>query len=178
MKADQQLSHWKKYRHLFEKLSIPAKTILLREGEVAKHTYFLEKGCMRIWFNDSGKEITLDFFFDGEGVSSIESFRTGKPGVFYLESLEACIIHRISREDFSFMLNDSAEIKTRIEEVAFQTLFRYQQLFLSRIKDSPEERYRDLEKNRPDILQRVPQHYIASYLGITPVSLSRIRNKR
>jgi len=178
MKAVAPLSEWRKYRHLFERLEIPAKTILLREGQIAHYTYFLEKGCVRIWFNDSGKEVTLNFFFDGEGVSSIESFRTQTPSAYYLESLEPCIIHRITKADFNFMLNDSPGIKRNIEEVTFETLFLYQQLFLSRIKNSPEERYWELVAKRPEILQRIPQHYIASYLGITAVSLSRIKNKR
>jgi CRP-like cAMP-binding protein len=178
MKKNSSQDVWEKYRHLSERLEIPAKTILLKEGQVATHTYYLEKGCARIWFNHSGKDITLNFFFEGDGVSSIESFRTGKPSEFYLESLESCIIYRISKPDFQFILEDSPGFKRRIEDLTFQTLFLYQQLFLSRIKDSPEARYRDLLENRPEILQRIPQHYIASYLGITPVSLSRIRNKR
>ena len=178
MKADPAKSQWAKYRHLFERLEIPAKATLLKEGQIAHHTYFLEKGCVRIWFNNAGKDITLNFFFDGEGVSSIESFRTGTPSAYYLESLEPCIIHRISKKDFRFILDDSPDIKKKIEEITFQTLFLYEKLFLSRIKDSPEVRYKELIKNHPVILQRVPQHYIASYLGITPVSLSRIRNKR
>jgi hypothetical protein len=69
MKADAPLSEWKQYRHLFERLEIPAKTTLLKEGQIAHHTYFLEKGCMRIWFNNAGKDITLNFFMEGEGVS-------------------------------------------------------------------------------------------------------------
>ena len=172
------LSTWRKYKHLFERLEIPTRTVLLKEGQIATYTYFLEKGCVRIWFNNSGKDITLNFFFDGEGVSSIESFRDETPSAYYLESLEPCIIHRITKKNFQFMLDDSPEIKKKIEDVAFKTLFRYEKLFLSRIKDSPEKRYKDLLENNPQILQRVPQHYIASYLGITAVSLSRIRNKR
>ena len=167
-----------KYLDLSERLELPAKTTLLKEGEIAKHTYFLEKGCVRIWFNHAGKDVTLNFFFDGQGVSSIESFRTGKPSAYYLETLEPCIIYKISKKNFDFILQDSPAFKNRIENLTFETLFLYQQLFLSRIKDSPEVRYKELVKNRPEILRRVPQHYIASYLGITPVSLSRIRNKR
>ena len=178
MKATEALSEWKKYSHLFERLEVPAKTTLLKEGQVAHHTYFLEKGCVRIWFNSSGKDITLNFFFDGEGVSSIESFRMGTPSAYYLETLEPCIIHRIEKKDFRFMLSDSPAIKNKIEEVTFHTLFRYEQLFLSRIKDSPEARYKELIAKRPEVIQRIPQHYIASYLGINPVSLSRIRNRR
>jgi CRP-like cAMP-binding protein len=178
MKPETQPSIQNKYLDLATRLEVPAKTTLLKEGEIAKHTYFLEKGCVRIWFNHGGKDVTLNFFFDGEGVSSIESFRTGKPSVYYLETLEPSIIYKISKKDFDFILQDSPAFKSRIEDLTFETLFLYQQLFLSRIKDSPEARYKELLKNRPEILLRVPQHYIASYLGITPVSLSRIRNKR
>ena len=177
MEKEVEKNQWKKYRDLFERLEIPAKTTLLKEGEIARHTYFLEKGCCRIWFNNAGKDITLNFFFDGEGVSAIESFRTGTPSAYYLESLEPCVIHRISKKDFGYILDDSPYIKKVIEEVAFKTLFLYEKLFLSRIKDSAEVRYKELIKNRPEILKRVPQHYIATYLGVTPVSLSRIRNK-
>ena len=76
------------------------------------------------------------------------------------------------------MIDSSPAIKAQVEENIFERLVFYQQLFLSRIKDSPEKRYRDLLNNHPEMLQRIPQHYIASYLGITPVSLSRIRNRR
>lgn len=65
-----------------------------------------------------------------------------------------------------------------MDEVTFKRLVFYQNLFLSRIKDSPQKRYQELIKKHPKIIERVPQHYIASYLGITPVSLSRIRNRR
>lgn len=169
---------WMKYEHLFERIEIPARTFLLREGEVANHTYLLEKGCIRIWFNHAGKDITLNFFFEGEGVSSVESFRMDKPSDYYLETLEPCIVHRIEKKNFRMMLNESPIVKRKIEEVTFDLLFSYRRLFLSIIKDSPEVRYEELVRNRPEIVRRVPQRLIASYLGITPVSLSRIRNKR
>ena len=82
MQSDSAQELWRKCHHLSERLEIPAKTILLKEGQIAKHTYFLEKGCMCIWFNNAGRDVTLNFFFEGEGVSSIESFRTGKPGAY------------------------------------------------------------------------------------------------
>ena|SRR6218665_1313160 len=169
---------WEKYIHLFKKQEIPAKTVLLHEGQISKSAYFVEKGCVRAWFNNTGKDITFQFFMEGEGVSSIESFRTKQPSLFTLEAIEPTIIYRISEKDFSFILNESTLIKQQIEEHTFQRLIFYQRLFLSRIKDNPQKRYEELLKNRPDILLRIPQHYIASYLGITPVSLSRIRNRK
>ncbi|MFT3749237.1 MAG: Crp/Fnr family transcriptional regulator [Agriterribacter sp.] len=169
---------WLKFSHFFKKQQVPARTILLREGQVSKTGYFIEKGCLRIWFNNDGKDITFQFFFEGEGVSSVESFRTNQPSMFTIETIEPCILHSISKKDFQFILNHSPEIKDEFEEQTFRRLIFYQRLFLSRIKDSPQKRYQELIQQRPEILQRVPQHYIASYLGITPVSLSRIRNRR
>lgn len=65
-----------------------------------------------------------------------------------------------------------------MEEHLFKRLFQTQKLLLSHLKDTPEQRYKELLKTQPEIIQRVPQHYIASYLGVTSVSLSRIRNRR
>jgi len=169
---------WENYRYMFKRQEISSKTTLLSEGETATKAYFIEKGCIRVWFNNNGKDVTFQFFFEGEGVSSIESFRTNQPSLFSIESIEPCIIHTISKKDYIAILDDSPAIKAQIDEVLFQRLLFYQKLFLSRIKDNPETRYRELLEHHPQILQRVPQHYIASYLGITPVSLSRIRSRR
>jgi CRP-like cAMP-binding protein len=170
--------NWENYSHLFKRQEIAAKTILLQEGQISKMAYLIEKGCLRSWFNNNGKDITFQFFFEGESVASVESFMTNQPSLYHLESIEPCIIHSISKKDFQFILEDSPIIKKEVEDLVFQRLLVYQQLFLSRIKDNPQKRYQELLKHRPEILMRVPQHYIASYLGITSVSLSRIRNRQ
>lgn len=169
---------WNKFGHLFKRKEIPAKTILLREGEISKNGFYIEQGCIRLFFNNNGKDITFQFFFEGEGVSSVESFRTDQPSLFSIESIEPSIIHTVSKKDFQKILETSPTIKQQVEDITVKRLFFYQRLFLSRIKDSPKKRYQELLANNPKLLQRVPQHYIASYLGITPVSLSRIRNRR
>ncbi len=171
-------AEWNRFVHLFKRQEIPAKTVLLREGQVSKKAFYIEQGCIRLFFNNNGKDITFQFFFESEGVSSAESFRTNQPSLFTIESIEPCIIHSISKKDFQTILNSSPAIKQQVEEQIFQRMFFYQKLFLSHIKDNPQKRYEELLKHYPKILQRVPQHYIASYLGITPVSLSRIRNRR
>lgn len=171
-------SEWKQYGHLFTREDIPPKTTLLSEGEISETAYLIEKGCVRLWFNNNGKDVTFQFFFEGEAVSSIESFSTNRPSLFNLETIEPCAVLKLSRGDFLHILEDSPEIKREINEIILQRLIHYQELFLSRIKDKPEERYEELVRKYPKILQRVPQHYIASYLGITAVSLSRIRSRR
>lgn len=172
-------TEWNNWKYFFKRQEIKAKTILLNEGDIAKQAFYIEKGCLRICFNNTnGKDVTIQFFFEGEIVSSIESFHSNLPSIFTIESIEPCVLYSISKKDFHTILETSSEVKKQIEEYTFQRLFFYQKLFLSRIKDSPEERYLDLCRNNPAILHRVPQHYIASYLGITSVSLSRIRNRR
>lgn len=178
---DQQIRiqlEWQKFGYLFKREEIPAKTILLKEGEIAKNIYFIEKGCFRLCFNKDGKDITFQFFFEGEGISSAESFRYNQPSLYCIESLESSIVHSLTKKDYSTIIENSPLIKQDIEEQTIQRLLYIEKLFLSRIKNSPEERYRELTEQYPKILQRIPQHYIASFLGITSVSLSRIRNRR
>ncbi|HEY4109538.1 Crp/Fnr family transcriptional regulator [Puia sp.] len=170
-------TYWSQYRHLWTEKVIPARTTLLREGEVARQAYAIQKGCLRLWFNNNGKDITFQFFFEGQAVSSIESFRNGRPSLFSIESLEPCELLVITKKNFDILLAEAPGFKGLVEESVYQRLEHYSSLFLSHIRDTPPQRYQKLLNEHPQIIQRIPQHYIASYLGITPVSLSRIRNK-
>lgn len=80
--------NWKKYAHIFKEISLPSKTILLSEGEVSQYAYFVTEGCLRLWFNDKGKDITFQFFFENEAVSSFESFHFGTSSLFTLATIE------------------------------------------------------------------------------------------
>lgn len=177
-KEEQIQVEWNKFGHLFHRYEIPAKTTLLQEGQVSKTAYLVEGGCVRCWFNHNGKDITFQFFFEGEAVSSIESFQTNTPSMFNLETIEPSVIKSISKSDYDYILGNSPILKKETEELTLQRLLFYQKLFLSRIKDNPQKRYEELLQERSEIFLRVPQHYIASYLGITPVSLSRIRSRK
>lgn len=161
-----------------ECLSIPPKTVLLEEGKVADKLFLIRKGCLRLFFYHEGKDITFQFFFEGDFVASFDSLYTQRPSLFSLESIEPAEINIITRENFYKLVEENPLIKKKYEEKLIERFHVYQQLFLSRIKNTPRQRYEELLKEYPDIIQRVPQHYIASYLGITPVSLSRIRNRR
>ena len=168
---------WEKFDHLFKRQEIPAKTILLQEGEVSKTAYIVEKGCLRTWFNNDGIDITTRFLFEGDGVSSVESFRMGLPSMFTIESIEPTVIKAISKKDFQFVLDNSAVIRAEMEQHIYNRFVYSQKLMLSYMRDSPQKRYEEILINRPDIIIRIPQHYIASYLGITKVHLSRIKAK-
>jgi len=169
---------WTKLRHLFKRQEIPARKILLQEGKAAKNLFFIEKGCLRTWISNNGKDITTQFFFEGDGVSSIESFMTNNPSLLTIESVEPCVIQSVSQKDFLALLDTSPDMQNEVHGHIFRRLIQCQQMLLSHLKDSPQKRYEELLKQHPEIIQRIPQHYIASYLGITAVSLSRIRNRR
>ena len=170
--------NWNKFQHFFVEKEIPSKYILLGEGEIATNIFFIKKGCLRMWFNKDGKDIALQFFFEDQSVASIESFESQNPSLFTIESIEPTSLVSISKENFDLLLHTYPELKSGLQGIISQRFMNYARLFLSRIKDTPQERYKDLIENYPEIIKRVPQHYIASYLGITPISLSRIRNRK
>lgn len=171
-------SEWVMFQELFKEKEIPAKTVLLHAGENAGYIYFVRNGCLRQWFNKDGRDITFQFFTEGTQVASIDSFLNNQPSLFTIESIEPSVIISLSKKDFNSIIALHPEFKDRLNIFLYQRFRNYAMLFLSRIKDSPEERYDDLMKNQPEIIRRIPQHYIASYLGITSVSLSRIRNRK
>ena len=98
--------------------------------------------------------------------------------MFTIESIEPSVLMTLSKDNFEQLQQFYPELKDGFQEILFKRFRNYARLFLSMIKDSPRQRYENLINNQPEIIQRVPQHYIASYLGITPISLSRIRNRK
>jgi len=168
------------YIKLYRRMEVPAKTILLREGEVSKRSFYIEKGCIRVWFNNNGRDATCQFVFENQVVSSADSFRKNIPSVFTLETIEPSIIHVLHKKDYELMMSDLYEDNTFLREmvdIIFERQLHYMREFMSFIRDTPQQRYMNLLREKPHILQRIPQHYIASYLGVTSVHLSRIRNK-
>jgi len=168
---------WEKFQNCLIERELKSKTVLLNENQVATHIFFIKEGCLRESFNKEGKDITFQFFFEGQAVASMDSFINNTPSLFSIESIEPSVIYSIKKTDFDEMLKTIPEFNETFQKLVFQRFSHYSHLFLSRIKDTPQERYNELLQNHPEIIKRVPQHFIASYLGITSVSLSRIRNR-
>jgi CRP-like cAMP-binding protein len=170
-------NNWEIYKDCFKEISVDSKTILLREGEISKKLFVIKKGGLRMGFNNNGKDVTFQFFFENEPVASIDSFKKGTPSPCYIESIEPADLFVLKKEDYERMLKEIPMLREAVSELVFRRFEHYSKLFLSYIKNTPKGRYIELLENEPSLVQRVPQHYIASYLGITPVSLSRIRKK-
>ncbi|MCD9573930.1 Crp/Fnr family transcriptional regulator [Flavobacterium soyae] len=171
---------WNEYTSCFNRIEVPAKTVLIEEGEVSKKLFIIEKGCIRVWFNNNGKDLTSQFFFENQSVASIESFIKKFPSPVVVETIEPSVLWWISKNDVDTILEEIKEIpelRDRLINMLFQRTFDYMKHFFSFIKDSPTQRYLSLIEEKPQIVQRVPQHYIASYLGVSTVHLSRIKSK-
>lgn len=172
--------YWDKYLEFQKRLEVPAKTILLQEGKKSQHYIFIEKGCVRTSFNNKGEDKTVQFFFENEGLVSFESFINNVPGQFTIEAIEPSVIYMLPKK-YVLQLMDELSLQPGFLQMIMQ-MFALRQIhyineFVSFIRDTPEERYKHLLAERPRIVQRVPQHYIASYLGISRVHLSRIKSK-
>ncbi|REC44808.1 Crp/Fnr family transcriptional regulator [Chryseobacterium pennipullorum] len=170
---------WRKLLSSFERMDVPAKTILLKEGEISHNAYYIEKGMVRAWYNNDGKDVTFQFFLENTMFSSLESFKKGLPSMVSFETIEPCILYKIKKPDVEAFLEEvyeNAELRKIFMDALFERVFDYMKHFFSFIKDSPQQRYINFAKEKPEIIKRIPQHYIASYLGITTVHLSRIKS--
>ncbi|MEJ8563237.1 Crp/Fnr family transcriptional regulator [Yoonia sp. GPGPB17] len=137
----------------------------------------MESGCIRLWHNKDGADVSVKFFLPGELCASLQNMHTEEPSKYELETITPCVVRLLGKAEFEREAARTPGLKDYMESVMVHCLVNYQDLFVDRIARTPEERYRALIAEEPDILDFVPLHYIASYLGITPVSLSRIRKK-
>ncbi|MFD2147601.1 Crp/Fnr family transcriptional regulator [Mucilaginibacter antarcticus] len=149
-------------------------------GRVCDKTAFIVSGSVRYFHIKDGVELTGYFSFENELTSSYKSYLTGQPSLTYIQALEDTRLINISKNDMELMLNNPL-LAYKMERfgrmVAEHYLCCYEDRVASFITQSPEERYLQLLSTGKQVLQRMPQHYIANFLGITPVSLSRIRRR-
>ena len=160
----------------FEPIAVKKKKDLLVPGDVCRSVYFITSGAVRSYHVDEkGVEHIFQISLENSWISDLESFFSQKPSNYYIESIEATTLLRISYERLETLYAEVPKLE-RYFRILFQRAYlNALQRLNSTMWDTAEERYNDMVKENCTILQRVPQTYIASYLGITPESLSRIR---
>lgn len=156
---------------------VPRKFVLVRDGEIAKELYFINKGLMRLYYNKEGEHITAFIFREHLFASSYDSFLQQTPSIQLLETIEDCELLSITRERMDRLYERVPAINILTRKIAEQRFINSQMILASFLLDTPETRYRKFAERNRDLFLRVPHHMIASYLGITPVSLSRIRKR-
>ena len=156
---------------------VPKKFKLAEEGKIAKELFFILKGLVRLYYTKDGEEITGFIFKENLFASSYDSFLRQVPSIQTLEALEDCDLLVITKRGLEKLYEELPKMHLLARKVAEQRFINAQMILSSFILDSPEERYLKFEEQHGDLLLRVPHHIIASYLGITPVSFSRIRKR-
>lgn len=163
---------------LLQHQKLRKKQFLYKEGEVCKYSGYVLKGCLRTYeLDEQGNEHVLQFSIEDWWVGDLYSFFTGIPSRYYVDALEPtelALIDLASQE----MLYEKIPKFERYFRILIQNAFiASQRRVISAISKPAEERYLEFHERYPSLEQRIPQHQIASYLGITPESLSRIRKQ-
>ena len=154
--------------------SVKKGTTLLKEGQKSKESYFVLKGCVRTYYVVEGEEKTTAFYTEMEALTP-PCVISKKPSEYYVSCIEDTIL-LASNADMEEEVNRKFPKFETMCRIFSAELLAKQQIDFDEFKtSSPEQRYLNLLQKRPDLIQRVPQHQLASYLGITPQSLSRLR---
>ena len=162
---------------LFKPLELRSGEYFLEEGQLCRYVGFIEKGLVRYHMNDNGDEKTLYFNKEGEFVSNYQSFIPREPSNTSIQAIEDTALQVISYADLQQLYSGIREGE-KLGRLAIEHVFlSSMQQLKSFYKDSPAERYQQFLRSYPDLAQRIPQYYIASYVGIKPQSLSRIRKR-
>ena len=166
------------FNSLLELKTVPKKTMLLHEGEICKFEAFVNKGCIRNYYIDGhGNEVVLQFAIEDWWVSDIASFHAHNPSNIFIETLEDCELLVLSPQTKEELLAKVPKLERMFRLMVQKNLSVLQNRFLKSITTSAQEKYVDFLKRYPTIPQRVAQHYIASYLGISAEFLSKVRTK-
>ena len=151
---------------------------LLQAGDVCRYTAFVEKGMLRTFtVDEKGNEPILQFSMEGWWVTDLYSFLTDEPSRYNIEALEDCELLLITRPSWDILLEKVPAFERYFRILIQNNLIATQRRLISSMTETAEEQYTKLIDNFPTCLQRVPQHMIASFLGITPETLSRIRSQ-
>ncbi|WP_461788631.1 Crp/Fnr family transcriptional regulator [Pedobacter sp.] len=154
--------------------SVKKGTILLKEGQRSRDNYFVLKGCIRTYYIIDGEEKTTAFYTELDALTP-HCVTNNTPSDYFISCVEDSII-LISDADVGMEINSKFPKFDTMCRILSEELLAKERVDFDEFKtSSPEQRYLNLIKNRPDLIQRVPQHQLASYLGIKPQSLSRIR---
>jgi CRP/FNR family transcriptional regulator, anaerobic regulatory protein len=151
--------------------------VLFRAGSVFHDMFYVQRGGCFLYTLDGGMEVVSQFFFEGELMCDHYSFLTGSRSNQFVRALEDSVVESISHDDIAHLYGEVPGLERISRVLTERTCVRLMYYLASHKNDSAEVRYRKLLASRPQLFQRVPQYLIASYLGITPVGLSKVRRR-
>ena len=161
----------------FEVITLKKKDFLLRDGKVCNFLGFVASGNIRHFHIKDGTEKTCNISFENSWVTDFQSFINEIPCIMNLQAMETCSIQVIKKQHLLQLYSECPKYETFGRLMAEQVAQRATEIAMSFSSEKPEERFNNLINKQPDLFQRVPQKYIANFLGISAESLSRIRNR-
>lgn len=151
--------------------------LLLREGETSSEAYFVLEGCVRQYYIVDGIDKTNNFFTEEQWVISMKSISEGSPADHFMECCTPCTLVVGNRNKEEQLYQRYPRLETVSRKVMEKVFGEQQAIMSAYLTDTPEQRYLNLLETRPTLFQIVPQYQIASYIGVKPESLSRIRKR-
>ncbi|MFI1744696.1 Crp/Fnr family transcriptional regulator [Thalassobellus sediminis] len=170
-------SDWKFFSSKLQKVELEKNTTILEIGKTENYLSFISKGIIRLYIPKEESDLTFGFLFENEFVTAYDSFLAQSPSEYQIETLTETILWQISNNDLQKVYqrtNNGNVIGRKMAEKMFLIKSKRE---ISLLNKTAEERYLDLFTYRPKLLQQIPLKYIASYIGITPQALSRIRKR-
>ncbi|MEM6261981.1 MAG: Crp/Fnr family transcriptional regulator [Bacteroidota bacterium] len=157
---------------------VPKNHLLVDLGDISSEVFFINKGCVRFYYlTEAGEEITGFIFTENMFTGSHESFFSQTPSTQVLQTLEPCELVVLPYEGLQTLFDTVPKMNIFVRKLLEQRMSHAQKVVASLIMNKPEKRYTSMLELQPDLVNRIPQQVLATYLGITPVSLSRIRKR-
>ena len=152
-------------------------TILTEQGDVSREVYYLESGMMAMTYTRNKKTFVKDFILENDPAMVYPSFFTEEPSSYSIITLTACVVQVLTKKNYELAKDKIPSMRSIAFKITNQGHKNIEKRFKSLLTLSAEERYIELLNNKPHLLLNIPLKLIASYLGITDVALSRIRNR-
>lgn len=166
-----------KLQRCLTEVSYPKGFRVLERGKVEKNIFFIKKGIVRAYTSVDGKEITFWFGKEGATIVSLKGYVNDEPGYETMELMEDSVLYKLERIQLKALFLDDLHIANWGRRYAEMELLATEERLISMLSAIASERYKELLEKEPDLLQRLPLGSIATYLGVTQASLSRIRAK-
>jgi len=163
--------------NILRKKSYKKNEIIFTEGKISNEIYFVTKGCVRLYYNVDGKDRTAFFYTEGQFICAGESFTYGVPAKENFQAIEDVDMYIFDKSSYEELMKVSSKFELIARIATENELIYCQSMIASFVTKSAEERYVELLETNSELFQRVPQQYIASFLGVSPETLSRIKKR-
>ena len=162
----------------FEKIILKKKDILLETGNTVHYQYYINSGCLRTYFVDnSGKEHTVQFAIKDWWISDYTAFFTTSKAVMTIECIQNASVYKVSKIDMENLYTEIPQLETFFRQKMEVAFAGFQKRIIGNLSQSTKEKYTSFIRTYPNIEQSVKNYHIASYLGVTTETLSRIRKE-